>query len=54
MQSRPLQYYWSAAETEWASDVMFRSPAAWQALSPGLLQHEVTTFGSDDVMRFLG
>ena len=33
---------------------MFRSPAALQALSPGLLQHAMTTYGSDDVMRFLG
>ncbi len=54
MQDRPLQYYWSAAETEWASDVMFRSPTALQALYPGLLQHAMTTFGSSDVMRFLG
>jgi hypothetical protein len=24
--SRPLEYYWSAEETEWATDVLFRSP----------------------------
>ncbi len=51
---RPLTHYWSAAETEWASDVMFRSPAALETLYPALLHHAITTFGSSDVLRFLG
>jgi hypothetical protein len=51
---RPLHYYWSADETEWATDVMFRSPAALARLYPALLQHAITTFSSRDVMRFLG
>ena len=54
MQGQPLQYYWSADETEWATDVMFRSPAALEALYPSLTRHAITTFGSTDVMRFLG
>jgi len=49
-----LHYYWSADETEWATDVMFRSPEALGKLYPRLLRHAVTTFGGNDVLRFLG
>ncbi len=33
---------------------MFRGPAALRSLYPGLLQQAMTTFGSSEVMRFLG
>lgn len=49
-----LDYYWSADETEWASDVMFRSPPALAAIYPQLVQHAMTSFGSSEVLRFLG
>lgn len=48
------EYYWSADETEWATDVMFRSPAALEHRYPLLIRHAMTTFSSRDVMRFLG
>jgi hypothetical protein len=51
---RPMPYYWSADETEWASDVLFRSPEALAKLYPQLLRHGIQTFGSTDVLRFLG
>lgn len=54
MQGAPLRRYWSADETEWATDVMFRSPRALAELYPALLQRAIATFGSCDVMRFLG
>ena len=50
----PLDYYWSAEETEWATDVLFRSPAALARVYPNLLRHATATFGSRDVLRFLG
>lgn len=50
----PLDYYWSAEETEWATDVLFRSPAALARVYPHLLRQAATTFGSGDVLRFLG
>ena len=53
MGGSPLLRYWSADETEWATDVMFRSPEVAE-LYPHLLRHAMTTFGSFDVMRFLG
>jgi len=49
-----LDHYWSADETEWATDVMFRSPKELSALYPRLVQHAMTTFGSGEVLRFLG
>jgi hypothetical protein len=47
-------YYWSAYETEWASDVMFRSPAALAAIYPPMIRGAISAFGSAQVMRFLG
>src|SRR5262249_45423141 len=54
MKGSPLRHYWSADETEWATDLMFRSSKALAELYPGLLRHAMTTFSSSDVMRFLG
>lgn len=51
LQLRP--YYWTAEQTEWATDIAFRSPAALQALYPRLVQHAMTHFASPDVLRFL-
>jgi hypothetical protein len=51
---RSVTHDWSAQETEWASDVMFRSQRALGAVYPALLHHAITTFGSPDVLRFLG
>ena len=50
----PVQYYWSTYQSEWATDIMFRDPAALARLYPKLVQHSLTTFLSPDVMRFLG
>jgi hypothetical protein len=49
-----LEIYWSAEETEWATDVMFRSPAALAQVYPALVRHAMTAFGCKDVLRFLG
>jgi hypothetical protein len=50
----PVEYYWSADESEWATDVMFRSPQDLADLYPRLIRHGIQTFSSADVMRFLG
>jgi len=49
-----LSYYWSAEETEWATDVMFSSPKKLAELYPSLIRHAMATFSSREVMRFLG
>jgi len=48
------RYYWSVYQSEWASDVMFKDAASLAEIYPALVLHGITSFGSDDVMRFLG
>lgn len=50
----PTEYYWSAEESEWATDVMFDSPQSLAELYPRLIRHGIEHLGSPDVMRFLG
>lgn len=51
---RPMDYYWSADESEWASDVMFADRHALSRLYPRLIRHGMLCLGSGDVMRYLG
>jgi hypothetical protein len=50
----PHPYYWSVSESEWATDVMFRSERSLAALYPRLIRHGISALSSADVMRFLG
>jgi hypothetical protein len=50
----PQATYWSAQETEWATDVMFKSEKDLGAIYPGLVRGAIQAFASPDVMRFLG
>lgn len=50
----PLHYYWSAEETEYATDLMFRSPYLLSEMYPKLVRHTMVSMGSVEVMRFLG
>src|SRR5262249_35720005 len=47
------EHYWSVEQSEWATDVVFRSPADLAVLYPRLVHRGITTFGSRDVLRFL-
>lgn len=51
--ARPMDYYWSAYQTEWATDVMFKDPRALADVYPALVRHAMHHFKSPDVMRFL-
>lgn len=50
----PMDYYWSAYQTEWATDIVFDNPQALAAIYPVLARHATNHFQSPDVMRFLG
>ena len=50
----PLDYYWSADETEWATDVMFRSTRDLDGVFPSLLRFGLLSAQSPAVMRFFG
>jgi hypothetical protein len=47
-------YYWTARESEYATDVMFRDEASLAGVYPALADHAIRQFHSHDVMRFLG
>ncbi len=49
----PQDYYWSAYQTEWATDILFRDPRCLAAIYPCLVQHAMGHFQSPDVLRFL-
>ena len=53
---RPIaqQYYWSASETEYATDVLFKDADTLAKLYPQFVHHGISSFASPDVMRFLG
>ena len=48
------EYYWSADETEWATDLLFQSPASLDAIYPSLLHHAMRVSDSPSVMRYFG
>jgi hypothetical protein len=52
---RPIgaSYYWTVAESEYATDVMFQSRADLDRIYPALVHHSVKSFGSEQVLRFL-
>ena len=49
-----VNYYWTTHASEWAMDLRFRKADDLKRLYPALLHHAITTFGSPDVLRFLG
>jgi hypothetical protein len=53
---RPLgqRYYWSASQTEVATDMMFHDAASLAEWYPQFVHHGIRNFGSADVLRFLG
>jgi hypothetical protein len=51
---QPVDYYWSADETEWATDIMFRSTKELDRLFPMLARHGLIVSDSASVMRYLG
>jgi hypothetical protein len=47
-------YYWTASQTEYATDVLFRDAQALAGWYRAFLHHGISTFQSVDVLRFLG
>ena len=52
--SYPIDPYWSVQQSEWATDVMFKSKELLARLYPRLIRHGIETLSSRDVLRFLG
>ena len=47
-------YYWSVHQSEWATDIMFKSSSALSDIYPSLIHQAITGFSCGAVMRFLG
>jgi hypothetical protein len=48
------EYYWTVAESEYPTDVMFRDRAALARVFPKLVHHAVLHLGSEQVLKFMG
>ena len=51
---KPMTYYWVTAQSEYSTDILFKSPAHLNELYPRLLSHSTLCFGAKEVMSFLG
>jgi hypothetical protein len=49
-----MDYYWTAYQSEWATDLCFKDQASLARIYPALTRHAMLHFQSQDVMRFLG
>lgn len=54
IEEAPFDHYWSADETEWATDLIFSRGEDLDLLYPHLLRHGLVSAQSPAVMRFLG
>lgn len=50
----PVNYYWSLAQSEWATDIVFTDPAALRSCYGPWLRFALTSYAGQDVLRFLG
>jgi len=50
----PIDYYWTAHQSEWATDLMFDERASIEAMYPLLTRGTMEAFNAEQVMRFLG
>lgn len=49
----PVDYYWTAFQSEWAMDLVFRDAGHLKRLYPQLIHLGMVGFSSPDVMRFM-
>jgi hypothetical protein len=49
-----FDHYWSAEETEWATDIIFCSARELDRIYPSLLRHAMEVSDAPSVMRYLG
>ena len=49
-----MEYYWVTAQSEYATDIMFKDPASLSPLYKKLHRHSTVCFSAEDVLTFLG
>jgi hypothetical protein len=50
----PCDYYWTAYQTEWATDMVFKDGDYLRRLMSNLVRHGLLSYRSRDVLRFFG
>ena len=51
---RGYRHYWVTSQSEYSTDIIFKSSSDLRELFPRLLSHSMLCFGAKDVMSFLG
>lgn len=49
-----MKYYWVTDQAEYATDILFKDPAALSPLHKNLQRHSTVCFSAEDVLTFLG
>jgi hypothetical protein len=49
-----VPYYWVTEQSEWATDILFRTAADLAGLYPRITRHCIEVLGCRDILRFLG
>jgi hypothetical protein len=49
-----VPYYWVTEQSEWASDLLFRSPDDLARLYPRIARHSIEVLSCRDILRYLG
>jgi len=49
-----VPYYWMTEQSEWATDILFRSPEHLARLYPRWVRHSIEVLNCRDILRFLG
>ena len=49
----PMSYYWTAFQSEWAMDLVFRDAEQLRRLYPQLIHLSMVSLSTNDVMRFM-
>src|SRR5207249_7654535 len=50
----PMRYYWVTTQSEYATDLVFKSRQGLADFFPRLLEHSTLCFSARDVLSFLG
>jgi hypothetical protein len=49
-----LKYYWTVYQSEWATDILFKSKEDLSKIYNQMILEAITLYSCDDVMKFLG
>lgn len=51
---KEMNYYWVTAQSEYSTDILFKTPSDLKELYEKLISHSTTYFGAKEIMSFLG